>query len=354
MNRLALVLLAAVGLSLAGPAGGREPLDAAVSNPDPTFDREAPFTKRPFPVQSDAGWIGTGIAYGPHRDGESPGGAQPTREELREDLHLLAAHWKLVRLYGSTGPARTILEVIRADRLDMKVMLGVWIDPEARRDTTGAVIEELPEGPAANRREIESGVALASEYPDIVIALCVGNETQVFWSSHRVAADRLIDALREVRARTTVPVTTSDDYNFWNKPESGAVAGEIDFITVNGHPLWNGAQIENALGWTRTILAGLRADHPGDAVILGETGWATERDTVGEQATLMKGEVGEDQQAIYYRAVTAWSDSARVPTFFFEAFDENWKGGDRPADVEKHWGLYRADRTPKKALAAGR
>ena len=31
-------------------------------------------------------------------------------------------------------------------------------------------------------------------------------------------------------------------------------------------------------------------------------------------------------------------------------FDENWKGGAHPAEVEKHWGLYRADRSAKLAV----
>ena len=37
-------------------------------------------------------------------------------------------------------------------------------------------------------------------------------------------------------------------------------------------------------------------------------------------------------------------------TFFFEVFDENSKGRDHPAEVEKHWGLVRADRSAKLAL----
>ncbi len=44
-----------------------------------------------------------------------------------------------------------------------------------------------------------------------------------------------------------------------------------------------------------------------------------------------------------------WS-RARIASFYFEAFDENWKGGDHPDEVEKHWGLFRADRTPKAVL----
>jgi exo-beta-1,3-glucanase (GH17 family) len=39
--------------------------------------------------------------------------------------------------------------------------------------------------------------------------------------------------------------------------------------------------------------------------------------------------------------------------FYFEAFDEPWKGGADPRDVEKHWGLYNENRTPKAAMAGG-
>ena len=48
--------------------------------------------------------------------------------------------------------------------------------------------------------------------------------------------------------------------------------------------------------------------------------------------------------------LVAWTTRDRVVNLFFEAFDENWKGGPHPDEVEKHWGLFRADRTPKKAM----
>jgi exo-beta-1,3-glucanase (GH17 family) len=72
--------------------------------------------------------------------------------------------------------------------------------------------------------------------------------------------------------------------------------------------------------------------------------------TEGEQARLIKGRPGEAEQAVFFDAVTAWAERERVTVFFFEAFDENWKGGEHPNEVEKHWGLYRADRTPKLAV----
>jgi len=34
--------------------------------------------------------------------------------------------------------------------------------------------------------------------------------------------------------------------------------------------------------------------------------------------------------------------------FFFEAFDEPWKGSKDPDEPEKHWGIYYENRTPKK------
>jgi exo-beta-1,3-glucanase (GH17 family) len=346
------ILASAVILSVLIPSGSAS---LAAENPANASDvssaaREEPFRTRPFRPLEDERWIGMAIAYGPHRDGQSPGGVSPSREELREDLLLMSKRWRLLRIYGG-GPTETILDVIREEKLDMSVMLGVWIAPEARLDDKGQVVEALPEARAANAREVETAIRLAGVYPEIVSAISVGNETQIYWSAHRVPQELLIGYVRWVRAGTIVPITVADDFNFWNKPESRAVARELDFIVMHAHPLWNGLQLEDALAWTKGVVAEVQSVHPDHLVILGETGWATQRHTAGEQATLMKGKLGEDQQEAFYDAVNAWTVEERAPVFFFEAFDENWKGGDHPDEVEKHWGLYRADRTPKKAMA---
>jgi exo-beta-1,3-glucanase (GH17 family) len=201
---------------------------------------------------------------------------------------------------------------------------------------------------------VDAAVRLAREYPGSVAAIAVGNETQVFWSANRLPADRLVEYLRAVRARTRVPVTTADDYNFWNKPESRAVAAECDFVFAHLHPLWNGTSREGALPWIERELAAIRERHPDREVVIGETGWATGRSREGEQGRLMKGETGEAEQARFFDDLHAWVSRSRVATFWFEAFDENWKGGPDPDDAEKHWGLYRADRTPKAAVEDAR
>jgi exo-beta-1,3-glucanase (GH17 family) len=346
---LSLAVLLLLALCAAAHAGSPRP---ALPPTGGAFARQAPFVTRPFLPFIGERWVGNAIAYGPHRDGQYPGGPSPTREQLREDLHLMARHWGLLRTYGSVGWPETLLAIIHEERIPMRVMLGVWIEPEARLDSAGRVIEDLPRGKAANRAGLEAVIRLAAKYPEIVVALCVGNETQVSWSAHRVPYGLLVGYVREVRARTTAPVTTADDLDFWKEPAGHALAEELDFVVTHIHPLWRGQQLEGAVDYTGKAYAELCAAHPGRTVVLGETGWATSKIATGDQGKLMKGVVGEAEQAAFCSALAAWVERERVVTFFFEAFDENWKGGPAPAEVEKHWGFFRADRTPKPVVAA--
>ena len=328
-----------LALHAAGCGGGKyaqSPLHSSSTN------------NRPFRPAEGERWSSKAICYGAHRDGQRPGGPSPSAAELKEDLQLMLPHWNMLRLYGSSGFAETLLELIRADDLDMKVMLGVWIDAEQGPDPAGEVDPAIA---AANKREVEAAIRLAGAYPEIVNAVCVGNETQVSWSGHRSPPEVLVRYLRQVRSRVSVPVTTADDIDFWIEPESRVIAKELDFITFHAHPMWHGRLLDEAMPWMEDQLAAMRDIHPGSNLVLGETGWATSVDDQGEQAELIKGKPGESEQKIFYDRVCAWAESEKLSVYVFEAFDENWKGGSHPAEVEKHWGLFNADRSPKQALA---
>lgn len=318
----------------------------------PAGDEAGPrFEARPFVPYSGDRWIGNAVCYGPHRDGQRPGGASPSKDELREDLRLMQPHWSLLRTYGAGGFVADMLELIRAEKMDFKVVLGAWVAVERDLDSDDAPGAFHPEVAAANDREIAAAIDLARAYPDIVAAVCVGNETQVDWSAHRCPPEVLIRRLREVRSAVSVPVTTADDFKYWILPESRAVAAEVDFIITHAHPLWNGILLPDAMSWLTDRLAEVRAMHPDRDVVIGETGWATSALDHGEQGDLIRGRTGETEQKVFIDRAVAWADSTRETMFLFEAFDENWKGGDDPAEVEKHWGLFRADRTPKTVLA---
>jgi exo-beta-1,3-glucanase (GH17 family) len=308
---------------------------------------------RPFDPDVNGASIYNAICYGPHRDGQRPGEKQPSAEELLEDLRLMQPHWKLVRIYGASEFAGTFLKVIHDNGIDIKVMLGVWIDPEERRSDEGELLERYDEAAAKNRREVEAGIRLANAYPGIVAAVSVGNEALIYWSAHRNYPDILIGHIRSVRDGVEVPVTMADDFNYWNKPESRELASEIDFITLHAHPMWNGLQVEDALDWQIEQLEVVQSVHPDKHIVIGETGWATSVIYEGQQGELIKGKPGEAEQKFFYEEVSTWAGSSRQIVFFFEAFDENWKEGDHPAAVEKHWGLFRTDRSPKAAMSGG-
>ncbi len=305
---------------------------------------------RGFDPTANGETIYNAVCYGPHRDGQRPGGAQPSEKQLLEDLRLMIPRWKLIRIYSSSEFAGTLLSVISEHQMDIRIMLGVWIDPEEQRDEKGKVLERFDEAAASNRAEVDAAIRLANRYPGIVAAVSVGNESQIYWSAHRSPLDILIGHVRRVREGVDIPVTVADDFNYWNKPDSRKLAAEIDFITMHAHPMWNGLQLEDALDWLKDQLEEVRSVHQDRKVIIGETGWATSVIDQGEQGKLIKGEPGETEQKIFCREVRDWAESARQTVFFFEAFDENWKGGSHPEEVEKHWGLFRADRSPKEAM----
>ncbi len=342
--RFQVIPAATAALVLAGTVAGgmAAPLDT-------TTLREAAVDIRPFQPCDDDAWIGEAICYGPHRDGQRPGGPGPAADQIREDLRLMRPRWRLLRTYGAAETAETVLATIRTDSLGMKVMLGAWIESERGDGDQGAPDAEKS---AANERECAAAIRLANAYPDVVIAVCVGNETQVSWSGNRCSPATLIARIRQVRAAVTVPVSTADDFAYWRDPASREVARELDFVTLHAHPLWNGRSLDEALPWLDARLAEVRAAHPGATLALGEVGWATDRGTEGNQGRLIAGRTDEASQTEFYRRYRAWVAVARLASFWFEAFDENWKGSGDPHEVEKHWGLFRADRAPKPALAA--
>lgn len=321
-------------------------LAACNSMPMPGVDgpgETAPVVRRDFNPMLDGRWIGNGISYGAYRDGEGPDGDKLTsKQHILEDLRLLAPRWNLIRLYGSGQQSRNIIEVIHDNNLPFRVMQGAWISSH--------------QSEAENDEQIEDMIALANDYPDIVGAVNVGNEIFVDWSWHRIDdMDRVIGYLRAVRARVAQPVTVNDDYNFWNKPQAARIAAEVDFIGLHAYAFWNNKTLDVAMDWTESIYRDIQSRFPDHVIAYCETGWPTSRIYGGDSYEGgLVGRAGEAEQEIFFDQYDAWVEQNRVISLYFEAFDEQWKGGfdgDNPmAKAEKHWGLYNSDRTPKQAL----
>lgn len=319
-----------------------------------------PFTGVTIRPLSNDFTVRKAVAYSPYRtatsDGDRPNEVI-TKAHIREDLDLvLAAGFRAIRLFDSSDKvARQTLEVIRDDKLNIRVQLGAYV---------------LSGNDAESRAEIERCVALANEFPDIVLAVSVGNETMVSWAFNRIEPALMAEYIRTVRDQIKQPVTTDDNYAFW----AGAptiITDEIDYAALHTYPnldtvfdptLWNWqqrdvAEAERAKAMMDAGIAEARRqyqlarDHLNSMglsyipIIIGETGWnAVDLGRQNYRAHPVN-------QKMYLDGLQAWAAEGRAgngpkQVFYFEAFDEAWKQGD------DGWGLFNKDRQARFAVQA--
>ena len=124
-----------------------------------------------------------------------------------------------------------MLEVIRRDRLDFKVMLGAHLAAEMNNFGCpwGATYSEaqLEANVAENDAEVERLIDLARLHDDIVFSVAVGNEATVDWTDHFVPVERMIELVRRVKREVPQPVTFCENYVPWQDKlrAAGARAG---------------------------------------------------------------------------------------------------------------------------------
>jgi exo-beta-1,3-glucanase (GH17 family) len=291
--------------------------------------------------------FGKAICYSGFRKGQQPGTSYPTYEQVKEDLLILHGNWKYLRMYDCDLHAETALEVIRKEKLNFKVFLGAYIVAEMNNFGCpwggGTYSEEqLVQNAKANSERIDHLIDLANQYPDIICALSVGNEACVDWTDHYVPVKRVIEFVNHVKANAKQPVTFCENYVPWlNKLKP--LAKVVDFISIHTYPVWEYKNIHEALDYTKENYYAVVDTYLDKPVIITEAGWATNSNGRGIDPQ----NVSEEFQKIYINDLLEWSAKNKILTFIFEAFDEPWKGSAEPLEPEKHWGLYKVDRTPK-------
>ncbi len=292
------------------------------------------------------------ICYSGYRTGQSPRtGVYPSYEEIREDLLLLSENWRHIRLYDASPHAETTLRVIEQEGLELSVLLGAELAAELSnpRCPWGAEFDDatLASHRRRNDAEVERAIALANRYPDIVAAVGVGNECAVSWTDHLVSVERLLRHVRRVKQAVPQPVTSCDNYVPWLGTLDPLVP-EVDFISIHTYPVWEHHTIATAMEHTIDNHRAVANRHPDVPVVITEAGWTTASDGRG----IHPANASEELQQEYYEQLMEWSRREGVLTYVFEAFDEPWKGAPNPFEPEKHWGLFRVDRTPKLVMQA--
>ncbi|TNF63476.1 MAG: hypothetical protein EP306_01115 [Burkholderiales bacterium] len=308
------------------------------------------------------------VNYSPFREATNVGelGVEVfTRAEIEQDLRLVeAAGFGIIRLFSSRAFGDLVLSVIREEGLDLKVMLGAFVDNPAVRSTAEA----------DNQAELAETVRLANLYSDIVSAVSVGNETMVYWSTLAIPPETMARYISQVRAAVPQPVTTNDNWAFWAAAPNN-VLSLVDFAAVHTYPLLDTFYDRSLWDWRqKTVPEDQRADAMMDAaieeakvqvgqarayldragldelpMIVGETGW-TAVDTPGGPTLQLR--AGRVNQKMYFDRLQAWvaegrTGSGPVAIFYFQAFDEQWKQGD------DGWGLFNRDRQARYVLHGG-
>ncbi len=310
------------------------------------------------PNASSSGYLLDGtvmaVAYSGFREGQHPdrgdGAVNPSDAEILEDLGILVDNgFDLIRLYDTGENSESTLRLIRENGLPIKVLLGIWLRAEISNHEGCPWLDEpipdteLAANKLANAAELQRGIDLAREYSGIVVAVNVGNEALVEWNDHMVPLEDVIDYVRQAKAAIEQPVTVADNYEWWIK-DGAPLAAEVDFLGIHTYPAWEDKTIDEALAYTIENLDGVATALPGKPMAVLEAGWATTASEFGDRAS-------EENQVRYYEELGDWATAAGMTVFFFEAFDEPWKGNpDNPNGAEKHWGLFFVDRTPKQVM----
>src|SRR6266568_2508598 len=194
------------------------------------------------------------ISYAPFRGAQNPFGPDVPIDprQIDEDLAQLKPITDCVRTYSIDHGLDQIPEIAR--RHGMKVLQGLWLS-------------SLPD---LSRKQIETTIALANRFPDVIQAVIVGNEVLL---RGEMAAPDLARTIREVKARVPMPVTYADVWEFWLRHRELAAA--VDFVTIHILPYWEDFPIPAgaAARHVDAIHKQVVAAFPDKEVLLGEFGW---------------------------------------------------------------------------------
>ena len=264
------------------------------------------------------------LSYSPYKGSQTPFDKTfvAPRAQIDEDLGRLAPTTHCVRTYSSAQGLDAVADL--APRHDLDVLLGIWIARE----------------PKDNAKEIEAGLRAAQAHPERVRAIVVGNETLL---RRELTAAQLIDEIRKVRARTSLPLTYADVWEFWLKnPE---VAEHVDFVTVHILPYWEDypVSIDGSLAHVQDVLDRVKAAFPGKPILIGETGWPSEGRS---RETAVPGRVN---QARFVREFVQLAQRNGVRYNLIEALDQPWKRA-LEGTVGGFWGLLDEGRAVKWPL----
>lgn len=235
-----------------------------------------------------------GICFTVFGKNQNPGD-QITEEQIVKRLQVLAGHTEWIRVFSTTNGYELIPAIAR--KMGFKVLMGAWIDKDNEE----------------NERQIQSLIKLIKE--GAVDMAAVGNE--VLYRGDQ-PVEVLVGYIGRVKQQTSgVPVGCVDIYTqFVQHPR---LVNACDVVLMNGYPFWEGAHIDHAGIFLQEMYQQVKAVANGKDIIVTETGWPSDGQTVGDAAP------SKTNQMLYFTETQLWAAKAGVKLFYFSSFDESWK-----------------------------
>jgi len=267
------------------------------------------------------------VSYAPFRGRQNPFGPDIPIDprQIDEDLAQLRQITDCVRTYSVDHGLDQIPDIAR--RHGMKVMQGLWLS-------------SLPD---LSRKQVETTIALAKRFPDVIVAVVVGNEVLL---RGEMSAPDLARTIREVKAQVAMPVTYADVWEFWLRHRE--IAAAVDFVTIHILPYWEDFPLpaRDAAAHVGAIRKQMAAAFPDKEIFVGEFGWPS----AGRMREGALPSPANQARAVEEVVALAKRESFRVN--LIEAYDQPWKR-QLEGTVGGHWGLYDAYRRAPKFAWGG-
>ena len=117
--------------------------------------------------------------------------------------------------------------------------------------------------------------------------MALGNEALLDWNDHMVPVASVISFVRKVKKAISQPVTVADNYNWWALHGTG-LAKELDFVSFQTYPVWEGKNIDEAMSFPIANLQTVRNALPQSRFVITESGWAPVASEFGPRANEAK------------------------------------------------------------------
>ncbi|KQZ02487.1 hypothetical protein ASD45_09680 [Pseudolabrys sp. Root1462] len=256
------------------------------------------------------------LSYAPYQGSQTPYDPATVipAAQIEADIAQMSKITDCVRVYATDQGLDQVVPI--AKRYGMQVLQGAWVSND----------------PVKTRIQIDAALAIAERYPETVRAIIVGNEALLRGD---ISGPDLAALIRDVKAKSKVPVTYADVWEFWLR--SPEVAANVDFITIHILPYWEDFPIpaRQAAEHVDAIRKRIAAAFAPKDVVIGEVGWPS-------QGRMREGALPSPaNQAEVIQDVLALAARENYRVNVIEAYDATWKRAQEGV-VGGYWGLFDA------------